>query len=184
MSASLSQSLVWGHGPLNLEIFLEPTCPFSGKAFAKLLPLLAQAGEDRLRLQIRLLSQPWHLLSPTITRAILAAATLPGGKAAAYQVMDAVFREREQFILIDHCSGPNLALSVQGVLERIAACSGVNVSAAFPTPALMGEIKWQARYARQNGIHVTPTFMVDGLVAPDMGSGDSVATWLDKLGLA
>lgn len=45
------------------------------------------------------------------------------------------------------------------------------------------EVKWQAKYARQNGIHVTPTFMVDGLVLPDMSSGDAVEVWLGKLGL-
>jgi len=183
MSVSPSQALVWGHGSKSLEIFLEPTCPFSGKAFGKLQSLLALAGEDRLTLRIRLLSQPWHLLSPTVTRAILGA-TLIGGKDAAFRVMDAVLREREQFILVDHCSGPNLALSVQGVLERMEAYSGVAVSSTFQNPALMAEMKWQARYARQNGIHGTPTFMVDGLVVPEMSSGDTVETWLEKLGLA
>ena len=60
----------------------------------------------------------------------------------------------------------------------------VALADAFTQPGLDRDIKWQARYARQNGIHVTPTFMVDGLVAPDIGSGDSVDQWLDKLGLA
>jgi hypothetical protein len=40
--------LVWGHGPTVLEVFLEPTCPFSVKAFGKLDGLLDQVGEDRL----------------------------------------------------------------------------------------------------------------------------------------
>ena len=40
--------LVWGHGPRVFEVFLEPTCPFSVKAFGKLDDLLAQAGEDRI----------------------------------------------------------------------------------------------------------------------------------------
>jgi hypothetical protein len=33
----------------------------------------------------------------------------------------------------------------------------------------------------QNGIHVSPTFMVDGLVQPDMSSGDPVADWVARL---
>jgi hypothetical protein len=33
--------LVWGHGPRVFEVFLEPTCPFSVKAFGKLDDLLA-----------------------------------------------------------------------------------------------------------------------------------------------
>jgi len=176
--------LVWGHGPKTLEVFLEPTCPFSAKAFAKFDELLARAGAGRLTLKVRLHSQPWHLLSPVVTRAILAAATTAGGKDAAKAVMAAVFAHREDFILVNHCAGPNQDLSVRGVLERIAQFSGVLVAESFEHPELMAEMKWQAKYARQNGIHATPTFMVDGLVLPEMGSGDTVDVWLERLGLA
>jgi hypothetical protein len=31
-------------------------------------------------------------------------------------------------------------------------------------PELDREVKWHCKYARQNGIHVSPTFMIDGLV--------------------
>jgi hypothetical protein len=37
------------------------------------------------------------------------------------------------------------------------------------------------RYARQNGIHVSPTFMIDGLVQSDMSSGDAVSVWAQRL---
>jgi hypothetical protein len=53
--------LVWGHGPRVFEMFLEPTCPFSVKAFGKLDDLLGQAGEDRITVKLRLQSQPWHM---------------------------------------------------------------------------------------------------------------------------
>jgi hypothetical protein len=36
-------------------------------------------------------------------------------------------------------------------------------------------------YERQNGIHVSPTFMVDGLVQADMSSGDPVADWVSRI---
>ena len=73
--------LTWGHGPRVFEMFLEPTCPFSCRAFGKLDALIAQAGEDRITIKLRLQSQPWHMYSGVITRCILAASTLPGGKA-------------------------------------------------------------------------------------------------------
>jgi hypothetical protein len=63
--------LVWGHGPKTLEIFLEPTCPFSARAFGKLDELLERAGPKQLTIKVRLVSQPWHLYSPVVTRAIL-----------------------------------------------------------------------------------------------------------------
>lgn len=176
--------LVWGHGSRTLEIFFEPTCPYSARAFDKLDELLAQAGEDRLTIRIRLLSQPWHLFSPVVTRAILAASTTAGGKAAAKAVMAAVFAHREEFVLTDHCSGPNLDRSLRGTLNLIERYSGIQISAPFELPGLTSAMTWQARYARQNGIHTTPTFMIDGLVSTDMSSGDSVETWLTKLCLS
>ena len=48
MNAWRADPLVWGHGPRIFEVFLEPTCPFSVKAFSKLDDLLDQAGEDRI----------------------------------------------------------------------------------------------------------------------------------------
>jgi hypothetical protein len=42
-------------------------------------------------------------------------------------------------------------------------------------------VKRHCRYARQNGIHVSPTFMIDGLVQADMSSGDAVADWVKRL---
>jgi hypothetical protein len=42
-------------------------------------------------------------------------------------------------------------------------------------------VKWHCKYARQNGIHVSPTFMIDGLVHADMSSGDPIADWVSRL---
>jgi hypothetical protein len=58
--------LVWGHGPAVFEVFLEPTCPFSVKAFGKRDNLLSEAGEDRITVKLRLHSQPWHMYSGVI----------------------------------------------------------------------------------------------------------------------
>jgi len=86
--------LAWGHGPRVFEMFLEPTCPFSNRALGKLKDLLAAAGEDKITVKIRLHSQPWHLYSGVIVRAILAASTLENGRDAALRVMEAVAAHR------------------------------------------------------------------------------------------
>ncbi len=176
-----AQPLEWGHGPRIFEVFLEPTCPFSVKAFDKLNALLEQAGEDKITVKIRLQSQPWHLFSGVIVRCILAASTLPEGKAAAHKVMQAVADRREEFEFTDHCSGPNMQATPEEIIARIERYSGVQLADAFARPELQTEIKWHCKYARQNGIHVSPTFMVDGLVQPDLGSGDEVAVWVKRL---
>ncbi|WP_286932189.1 DsbA family protein [Leclercia sp. UBA5958] len=176
-----AQPLEWGHGPRIFEVFLEPTCPFSVKAFNKLNALLEQAGEDKITVKIRLQSQPWHLFSGVIVRCILAASTLPEGKAAAHKVMQAVADRREEFEFTDHCSGPNMQATPEEIIARIERYSGVQLADAFARPELQTEIKWHCKYARQNGTHVSPTFMVDGLVQPDLGSGDEVAVWVKRL---
>jgi hypothetical protein len=173
--------LVWGYGPRIFEMFLEPTCPFSVRAFGKLDETLKTAGEDRLTIKIRLQSQPWHMYSGVILRCILAASTLPGGKEAATAVIKAVGERREEFEFTSHCSGPNMDATPNEVIARIEAYSGLRLANAFAIPDLDREIKWHCKYARQNGVHVSPTFMIDGLLQPDMSSGDAVSAWVTRL---
>jgi predicted DsbA family dithiol-disulfide isomerase len=173
--------LVWGNGPRRFEVFLEPTCPYSVRTFNKLDQLLAEAGEDRITIAIRLQSQPWHLYSGVIVRCILAASTLPGGKESARKVMAAVAAHREEFEFTHHAGGPNMDVTPKQIIERLEAYSGVALQEAFALRTLDREIKWHCKYARQNGIHVSPTFMIDGLIQPDMSSGDEVSAWVSRL---
>ena len=173
--------LTWGHGPRVFEMFLEPTCPFSVRAFGKIDDLLAHAGEDRVAVKIRLQSQPWHMYSGVIVRCVIAASTLPEGKAAAKAVLAAIAAHREEFEFTKHAFGPNMHATPNDIIARIEGYSGVKVADAFAIPDLDREIKWHCKYARQNGIHVSPTFMIDGLVQPDIGSGDAVSAWTSRL---
>jgi hypothetical protein len=173
--------LAWGHGPRRFELFLEPTCPFSVKAFGKLDETLERAGADRITIRIHLQSQPWHLYSGVIVRCILAASTLPDGKQAARAVMAAVAAHREEFEFTRHCTGPNMNATPSDIIARIETYTGLPLAEAFAIPDLDREIKLHCKYARQNGIHVSPTFMVDGLVQPAMSSGDAVSDWVSRL---
>ena len=173
--------LVWGRGPRVFEVFLEPTCPFSVRAFGKLDDLLAQAGEDRITVKIRLQSQPWHMYSGVIVRCILSASTLEGGKEAAKSVMAAVAAHREEFEFERHCRGANMDATPNDIIERIEGYSGVKLAEAFEIPDLDREIKWHCKYARQNGIHVSPTFMIDCLIETGMSSGDAVSDWVTRV---
>jgi protein-disulfide isomerase len=176
-----ADTLSWGHGPHTFEVFLEPTCPYSVKAFLKFDALLAEEGGDRITLIIRLQSQPWHLFSGVIIRCILAAATLEGGRENAKAVMAAVAAHRQEFEFDQHAGGPNLDASPRDIIERLERYSGISLADAFAIPTLDQAIKWQCKYARQNGVHVSPTFMIDGLIRPNMNSGDTVSSWLEQL---
>ena len=176
-----AEALAWGRGPRQFEMFLEPTCPYSVKALAKLDETLAAAGPANVTIKIRLQSQPWHMYSGVIVRCVLAASTLPTGKQAARAVLAAVAAHREEFEFTRHCSGANMDATPNQIIARLENYSGLQLADAFAIPNLDREIKWHAKYARQNGIHVSPTFMIDGLVQSDMSSGDKVSDWVARL---
>lgn len=173
--------LVWGTGPRVFEMFLEPTCPFSAKAFAKIDDLLNHAGEDNIQVCVWLHSQPWHMLSSINCRAILAASTLPEGKEAARKLMAAIYSDRMAYEFEDHRTGPNTDISANQLIARMEEASGLSLAEAFQNPNLTQLVKNHTRYARQNGIHVSPTCMVDGLIDGSISSGDSAEEWAAKI---
>lgn len=173
--------LHWGSGRNIFEMFVEPTCPFSVRAMGKLEPLLAAVGAENVTIKLRLQSQPWHLLSGIVTRCVLAASTLDNGRDTAWTVLNAVGKHREEFVMENHCAGPNRQATPDDIIARIEQYSGVALITAFAIPDLDRETKWHCKYARQNGIHASPTFMLNGLIRPDLGSGDDVSTWADAI---
>src|SRR5690242_15048378 len=126
--------LVWGRGDRVFEVFLEPTCPHSVRAFGKLDDLLEQAGAERVTVKIRLHSQPWHMYSGVIVRCVVAASTLPDGKEAAKHVLAAVGAHRGEFEFERHCRGPNLEATPQDVIARVERYSGLELADAFGIP--------------------------------------------------
>src|SRR4029453_14936774 len=118
-SAWRAEPLTWGQGSRVFEVFLEPTCPFSAKAFGKLDETLQSAGANNVTLKIWLHSQPWHLFSGVITRGALAASPLPQGKGPPKKVRAGFPPPRKKFEPADHCSGPLLALSPADVIARV-----------------------------------------------------------------
>ena len=91
-----AEPLAWGRGSRQFEMFLEPTCPYSARAFTKLDETLAVAGSDNITIKIWLHSQPWHMYSGVVVRCVLAASTLPTGKEAAKAVLAAVVAHRRR----------------------------------------------------------------------------------------
>src|SRR5260370_24298851 len=113
-----AEPLTWGQGSRVFEVFLEPTCPFSAKAFGKLDETLQSAGASNVTLKIWLHSQPWHLFSGVITRCALAASTLGEGKGAAKKVLAGVAAHPHKFVTAPHFSGPLLALCPAPLIAR------------------------------------------------------------------
>ncbi len=54
---------------------------------------------------------------------------------------------------------------------------------AFRLPAVGAGLRRHTRYARQNGVHFSPAFVVNRIVNSDMSSGQTVEKWAKELGL-
>jgi protein-disulfide isomerase len=180
-STRKADPLFWGTGDRVFEMFVEPTCPYSVRAFGKIDALLAHAGANRITVKVRMQSQPWHMYSDVVIRCVLAASMLEGGRENAKRVLEAVGEHRMAFEFEAHCQGPNMDVTPREIIGRLEDWSGIALAEAFEAPELTAEVKWHAKYARQNGIHVSPTFMIDGLAHLDIGSGDPVEDWAKRL---
>jgi hypothetical protein len=170
-----------GHGKTELEAFLEPTCPYSKRAFEKFPALVAAVGDDKLTIKLRFVSQPWHLFSGIVTRAILAASATEGGKEAALKAMAGIYQHREDFEFEDHSHGPNMNRTPADIVGDIGKLAGVDLGHAFRLKSVDRAMRWHARYYRQNGVHSSPTFAINGLVEPAMSSGQTVEEWAELL---
>lgn len=173
--------LSWGHGPRVFEMFIEPTCQHSLRAFGKMDETLAMAGADKITIKLRIQSQPWHMFSGVVTRCVIGASTLPAGKEAAKTVLTALAAHRDEFEFTKHSSGPNMTATPNDIIARLENYSGIKLAEVFAIPNLDREIKWHCKYARQNGIHVSPTFMINGLAYLDIGSRDEVSSWVERI---
>ncbi|CAN5240282.1 thioredoxin domain-containing protein [soil metagenome] len=175
------QPIEFGDGTAELEIFLEPTCPYSKRTFEKLPALMAAVGEDKLTVRLRFVSQPWHLFSGIVTRAILAASATPGGREAALKAMTGIYKHREDFEFEDHSHGPNMDRTPGQIVAEIGKFAGVDLSEAFRLKSVDRAMRWHARYYRQNGIHESPTFAINGIVERGMSSGQTIEEWAELL---
>jgi hypothetical protein len=111
-------------------VFLEPTCPFSIRAFGKLEDLLDKAGEDRITVKVPTVAALAHVLGRD--RALHSGRLDPRSrKGGRESVMAAVAPHREEFEFDRHCSGPNLDATPNDIIRRIERYSGVKRLADF-----------------------------------------------------
>jgi hypothetical protein len=107
MNAWRADPLIWGHGPRVFEVFLEPTCPFSVRAFGKLEDLLDKAALAHV------LERDCALHSGRLDPR--------RRKDGRESVMAAVAAHREEFEFDRHCSGPNLDATPNDIIRRSSA---------------------------------------------------------------
>ncbi|KAI0268155.1 hypothetical protein BC834DRAFT_968370 [Gloeopeniophorella convolvens] len=194
LQPSLRPLLIAGRydAPHTLDIFLDYVCPFSGKlsvAIDKVVKPLVDAGgkyDGKVKVIFRNQVQPWHGSSIFTHEAGLAAARVAPDKFWAFSLL--LLQRQGEFYDI-----PTSTLTPLQIREKLAALfaeTGVSddTVGAFSellklksTPnggvSVTDELKYTIKFSRQNGVHVSPSVLWDGLLANEVSSSWGEAEW-------
>ncbi|ANB15118.1 hypothetical protein AWJ20_2738 [Sugiyamaella lignohabitans] len=181
-------------GAHTIEIYLDYVCPNSKRAFETLLkvfPEAEKANPGQFQFIFRHQIQPWHPSSTLVAEAGIAVAKLAPTKFWDFSA--ALFKESDQYYdeaVWNETRGQtyerlaDLAHHSVG-LEKTKFLDLVTVAPANPPKnagnKLDKDVKAFVRQSRQNGIHFSPTVVVDGIIDPSIDSHFDVEKWLSKL---
>jgi len=171
-----------------VEVFLDLLCPFSKKAFLRLKEVV---DHYKNQVQVRIINfvQPWHPQAYYLS--IVGASTYfasnkssPGsGDAQFLKYFDLAFDRQADFsdekvaqktadqLLTESAT---LAASVTGLSQETI----LQVAKEDPTIIFL---KIHQKYGRQNGIHVTPTYLINGLNEASISSSWTLEQWTSFL---
>ncbi|KAH9943187.1 uncharacterized protein BXZ73DRAFT_40210 [Epithele typhae] len=182
------------NAPHTLDIFLDYVCPFSAKmsiAIENVLrPLLGENGKyaGKVKVIFRNQVQPWHSSSTLVHEAGLAVARVAPDSFWKFSL--ALFKNQGEYFDI-----PTSTMTPVQIREKLATLFAESTgmeAASFgdqlvlkSTPnggtAVTDDLKYTVKFSRQNGIHVSPTVLWDGLVANETSSSWSEREWTDFL---
>ncbi|KAI0068539.1 hypothetical protein BV25DRAFT_1817392 [Artomyces pyxidatus] len=191
LQPSLRPLLIAGRpdAPHTLDIFLDYVCPFSGKMAVAidtvLKPLLDAGGkyDGKVKLIFRNQVQPWHGSSTFTHEAGLAAARIAPEKFWTYSLL--LLKRQQEFYDI-----PTSTLSpiqIRAKLAELATEVGIsadefkdlltNKSTPNGGVSVTDELKYTIKFSRQNGVHVSPSVLWDGLLVNEVSSSWGSDEW-------
>ncbi|KAF8638600.1 hypothetical protein AX17_002141 [Amanita inopinata Kibby_2008] len=181
--------------PHTIDIFMDYVCPFSAKMAlvidSVLVPLVSAGAkyDGKVKIIIRPHVQPWHASSTLTHEAGLA--VLRASPENYWKFSLALFKHQGDYF--DVPSQNLTPLQIRDKLAQLAA--QVIPSKAVEefkellrhktTPnggnAVTDDLKYTIKYSRQNGIHVSPTVLWDGLIASEISSSWGEKEWKEFL---
>ncbi|TBU33053.1 hypothetical protein BD311DRAFT_474508 [Dichomitus squalens] len=181
--------------PHTIEVFLDYVCPFSAKLSlaidSVLQPLFAPGGKyaGKVKVIFRNQVQPWHASSTFVHEAGLAVARIAPEDFWKFSL--ALFKVQGEYFDI-----PTSSLTPLQVREKLAKLVadtvGQDKAAGFQDllalksspnggTAVTDDLKYTVKFSRQNGIHVSPTVLWDGLIANEVSSSWGEKEWTEFL---
>jgi len=176
--------------PHTLDIFLDYVCPFSAKmtlAINSVLKPLLEGGkyDGKVKAIIRLQVQPWHSASTLVHEAAIAVACVTPEKF--YEFHLALMKAQQDYFDIPSSQRTpvqtreklvELATPIIGS-DKVEVLKSLLQHKTSPNGGtdVTDDLKYTIKFSRQNGIHVSPTVLWDGLVANEISSGWGEKEW-------
>mmetsp|Transcript_47378 Transcript_47378/g.120939 ORF Transcript_47378/g.120939 Transcript_47378/m.120939 type:complete len:208 (-) Transcript_47378:897-1520(-) len=192
----------WTMGPANADVklgmFLDYVCPFSAKQYKALREEVYPAYKDKsFSVTMYHQVQPWHPQGTICHEAGLAVGEL-SGHDAFFKFSDELFATAKDKFFDVHTfdmtrndliskvceiagtTGTADPEEVKKLLAMLVVKDENSVYAKNPGSAMTQPLKFHTKFARQNGIHVTPTTMINGLIF-DSSSSWGLSEWKEVL---
>lgn len=179
----------YGSGANVFELFLDIVCPFSAKQFKTLFDDVFPSLPANVTFVFRSQVQPWHPSSTLVHESLIAVSLLQPDKFWEYTRK--LFEVSDKFY--DSHTVDEARSATYYRLSRIASSVGVNESKFLDLLTIKGLshddtgknggnkvtdlLKLQIKYGRQNGIHVSPSIVVNGLIDPSISSSFTKKDW-------
>eukprot|EP00871_Galdieria_phlegrea_P005264 jgi/Galph1/5739/GphlegSOOS_G4390.1 len=146
--------------PIELEVFLDYCCPYSKTAYIKLVDSIIPAMNNQVNFVFQNQIQPWHPQSTCMHEAALAVGRVAPKQFFAYSRL--LFEHQEEYF-----DGVCYKKTREQIYEQLCR--------------LAMDMKFAIKYARKLGIHVSPTYLVNGIEDTAAGSDWNVETWKERL---
>ncbi|RIA92772.1 thioredoxin-like protein [Glomus cerebriforme] len=189
----------WGasNAPHVLEANLDYVCPFSAKLYKRLrsevLPFIDKNYPGKVQFIFRQQIQPWHPSSTIVHEAAIAVEKLDSSKF--FDFSDKLFDAQKQYFdeSVQNLSRAQIYESLASYVNEIGLSSSDFLSLLHIPVAIKpeeirnagnkitNELKWHIKFGRQNGIHVSPTILFDGIIDNDISSAWTFDQWKEWL---
>ncbi|CEM24266.1 unnamed protein product [Vitrella brassicaformis CCMP3155] len=174
-----------GHGCIHIECFLDMMCPFSEKFWKSWISEIWPEVKGSVKITVYHYCQPWHFQSSMANMAAISVKQVSPDKY--FEFLTNLFNKRAE--LTDQFVADMSYADFLKDITPIATSLGVPEDRFHPKMTLasadhsdvMQEIKFHTKYGRQNGIHVTPSFMVNGIVDSSISSAWKMEEWKEHV---
>ncbi|KAL0477758.1 hypothetical protein AKO1_014076 [Acrasis kona] len=170
---------------IHIELFADILCPYTRKAYLKIKEILSIYKAKGVNIQLRVVHaiQPFHPRSYYVTSTIAAANLVgqrkTGDDTAAFKLTDKFFETLESYseAKTNDVTPNELLKRLRVVAANETDASEDEIEAAFKSQTVDAIVKGQLRYGRQNGVHVTPSILINGLLEGTFESSWTSEQW-------